>query len=306
MKLIRLEVYGIAFGLLLTLAALGLGRLLPEGELYAYTLPWRSQPAVYLMDIGRGVSVPLTKSLPQADAYRLAALSPDASQIAVTVMEQGNSDLYLLDIWDGALNPLLIQPDHDDQAAWSPDGRWIAYSSLLAADWDIYKVEVVTGVITRLTNFTSSASQPAWSPDGQRIVFVNGQSLFVMPVECPEVDGRCGRKARPITYSAGGDSFPTWSPDGTQMAFVSNRSGRAEVYVMDVGCLDSSEGCLQQNPRQLTHGIGRLHTLSWSPQWGLLGFITDQYGRAGLYALQPGCDLLPEGCTFTALVLVRP
>src|SRR5687767_14528812 len=139
MKLIRLEFYGIAIGSLLLMGALGLGRLLHEGELYAYTLPWRSEPAAYLMDIGRGISVALTKNMPRPDAYRLTTLSPDSSHMAVTIAEQGDGNLYLLDVWNGTLNPLLIRPDYDDQAAWSPDGRWIAYSSLLAGDRDIYK-----------------------------------------------------------------------------------------------------------------------------------------------------------------------
>ncbi len=295
-------------GIVALLAALGLGRLLPKGELYVYTLPWRSEPAVYLLDIERAVSVPLTKSLPRAEAYRLAALSPDGNQIGVTVAKQGNGDLYLLDIRSGRLSLLLTQDGYNEQAAWSPDGRWITYSSLLQSEWDIYKVEVATGVTTRLTNFTYSADQPSWSPDGQRIAFVSGLTLFVMAADCPELEGRCGRAARQITYSGGIDSLPVWSPDGTQIAFVSTRSGRAEMYVMDVGCLNNSDGCLQQNPRQLTHGLGRLQTLSWSAERELLGFITDQYGRAGLYSVQMECAVraVLGQCNVVPLVIVEP
>lgn len=305
MKLIRLALYGIAITLLLTMAALGLGRLLPQGELYVYTLPWRSQPAVYLMEIERGLSVPLTKNLPRADAYRLPALSPDASQIAIAVLHQGGSDLYLLDIWSGNLNPLLVEPGFDEQAGWSPDGRWVVYSSVLEGDWDIYKIEVSSGSSTRLTNFVYNAEQPSWSPDGQHLVFVSGQSLAVMAADCPELEGRCGRDMRQITSSTGSDLFPVWSPDGRQIAFMSTRSGRAELYVMDAACLDRETGCILQNPRQLTTGLGRMHSLTWSAERGLLGFISDQYGRAGLYAVQPDCGVL-AGCNIVPLVIVEP
>jgi dipeptidyl aminopeptidase/acylaminoacyl peptidase len=304
MKLMRLEFYGIVIGSLLLLAALGLGRRLPEGELYAYTLPWRSEPAVYLMDIGRSVSVSLTKNTPRPDAYRLTTLSPDYSQIAVTIAEQGDGNLYLLDIWSGVLNPLLIRPDYDDQASWSPDGRWIAYSSLLAGDRDIYKVEVATGIATRLTDFLEDSIQPSWSPDGTRIVFVNGQNLFVMAAACPEVDGICGKNAQQITSSASSDLLPVWSPDGRQIAFMSDRSGRTEIYVMDADCLDRAEGCLQQNPHHLKGRVGRLHTLSWTRERGLLLFISDQFGRAGLYSLQPDCNLVGS-CNLEPVVLVE-
>jgi dipeptidyl aminopeptidase/acylaminoacyl peptidase len=304
MKLLRLAFYGFAIGSLLLLIALGLGRLLPEGELYAYTLPWRSEPAVYLMDIGRSVSVAVTKNLPRPDAYRLATLSPDASQIAVTIAEQGDGNLYLLDIWSGLLNPLLTDSSYDEQAAWSPDGRWIAYSSVLEGDWDIYKVEVATGITTRLTDLLEDSTQPSWSPDGQRIVFVNGQNLFIMAADCPEVNGMCGSNAQQITSSASSDLLPVWSPDGTQIAFMSDRSGRTEIYVMDAACLDRAEGCLEQNPHHLKRSVGRLHTLSWTRERGLLLFISDQFGRAGLYSLQPDCDLMGS-CKLEPVVLVE-
>jgi dipeptidyl aminopeptidase/acylaminoacyl peptidase len=305
MKLIRLEFYGIAIGSLLLLTALGLGRLLPEGELYAYTLPWRSEPAAYLMDIGRGISVSLTKNMPRPDAYWLAALSPDSSQMVVTIAEQGDGNLYLLDVWNGVLNPLVLQPNYDDQAAWSPDGRWIAYSSLLAGDRDIYKVEVATGITTRLTDFLEDSTQPSWSPDGTRIVFVKRQNLLVMAADCPELDGICGRNAQQITSSRRSDSLPVWSPDGTKIAFMSDRSGRPEIYVMYADCLDRAEGCLQQNPHHLKGRVGRLHTLSWPAERGLLLFISDQVGRAGLYSLQPNCDLVGS-CNLEPVVLVEP
>jgi Tol biopolymer transport system component len=305
MKLIRLALYGIAITLLLMVAALGLGRLLLEGELYVYTLPFRSEPAVYLMEIERSLSVPLTKNLPRADAYHLPALSPDASQIAITILSESDGDLYLLDIWSGNFNPLLFEEaGYDDQAAWSPDGRWIAYSSLLENDWRIYKVEVDSDVTIRLSDPFYAASQPSWSPDGQRIAFVVGQSLFVMTAECHLLDSVCGKNAQQLTSSAGSDWFPVWSPDGTQIAFMSTRSGRAELYVMDAACLDESDGCLQQNPRQLTTGLGRMHSLTWSAKYGLLGFISDQYGCAGLYAVQPDCGVL-AGCNLVPLVIVN-
>jgi Tol biopolymer transport system component len=305
MKLIRLALYGIAITVLLAGAALGLGRLLPQGELYVYTLPWRSQPAVYLMEIERSLSIPLTKNLPRADAYRLPAMSPDASQIAVSIAEQGESNVYLLGIWNNLFNPLLNQAGYDEQVSWSPDGRWIAYSSQFETEWDIYKVEVTTGITTQLTVSPFSGNQPSWSPNGQRIAFVVRQSLAVMAADCPELDGMCGRDAQQLTSSAGSDLFPVWSPDGTQIAFMSTRSGRAELYVMDAACLDESDGCLQQNPRQLTTGLGRMHSLTWSAKYGLLGFISDQYGRAGLYAVQPDCGVL-GGCNLVPLVIVEP
>ena len=39
---------------------------------------------------------------------------------------------------------------------------------------------------------------------------------------------------RQLTNGPGEDGGPRWSPDGKKIAFTANRTGRAEVYVMNV------------------------------------------------------------------------
>ncbi len=74
------------------------------------------------------------------------------------------------------------------------------------------------------------------SPQGDRLVVAVGRadkdklanlsSLWMIDLKATE-DG-----ARPFTRGDWSDNTPRWSPDGTQIAFISNRSGKAELWLI--------------------------------------------------------------------------
>lgn len=101
--------------------------------------------------------------------------------------------------------------------------------------------------------------RPRWSPDGTRIAFERSlekdtqkYQMFIMNAD--------GTDQQQLTYSNEGDrnGAPAWSPDGRSLAFKSNRSGRKEIYVMD---LES------RKVKQLTDAEGKKGSGSYSPDW---------------------------------------
>jgi TolB protein len=70
------------------------------------------------------------------------------------------------------------------------------------------------------------------------------------------VMNRNGSGVRRLTNNSSADSTPTWSPTGTQIAFTSDRSGSAQIWMMDADGL---------NQRRLTFRESAADRATWSP-----------------------------------------
>ncbi len=96
----------------------------------------------------------------------------------------------------------------------SPDGRYIAFNSTRGGDLDIYTYDLEREELNQLTHNKVEhgwSQTPSWSPDGKRIVYENGDTIWVM-----DADG--GRKERITPIHQGGTMLsrgqPRWSPSG--------------------------------------------------------------------------------------------
>jgi dipeptidyl aminopeptidase/acylaminoacyl peptidase len=67
------------------------------------------------------------------------AWSPDGSELAFTRRrEDGNYDIYALDVAAGKARRLTSNASEDSEPTWSPDGRYIAFVSDRDGDYDIW------------------------------------------------------------------------------------------------------------------------------------------------------------------------
>ena len=100
--------------------------------------------------------------------------------------------------------------------------------------------------------FRYDAREGSWmsldvSPDGSTIVFDLLGDLYTVPMG--------GGTATRVTQGMAYDVQPRYSPDGQQLAFVSDRSGREQVWTLDLATGDTT---------QITKGRG---TDVLSPEW---------------------------------------
>lgn len=194
---------------------------------------------------------------------------------------------------------------------WSPDGLRLAYVSFEDKKPVVFVHEVETGRRTRVASFRGSNSAPAFSPDGRTLAVVltrDGFSqIFTMPASGGEptrltrssaidteptyaADGNIyftsDRAGGPQIYrmpSAGGEATrvtfrgdynisPTVSPDGKTLGFVSRRSGRFQVFALDLAT---------GTELQLTETV-RDESPSFAPNGKVLIYATEVRGRGAL------------------------
>ncbi len=176
--------------------------------------------------------------------------SPDGKEIAYSIPQNRNFDIYLMDVVRRKTDHrLTFDATKDISPAWSPNGKWIAFVSERAGSRDIYRMDVDGGNLIQLTK-QKGGTKPAWSPDSQSIAFVS-TSLFVM-----SANGK-GLKHLADATSMGCSS----SPDGKQIAFIS----KGDEGAMDIFSIDADGN----NSRQLTWLDHR--TLIAEPVWSPSG-----------------------------------
>lgn len=147
----------------------------------------------------------------------------------------------------------------------APDGQSVVYAGYSGAnEFDIFEIDLATGETTQLTRHMGVLTAPEISPDGQLITFTYGDpytdqhAIWVM--------NRDGSDPHAVWGPPDGNAWdPTWSPDGQQILFASDRSGRVQLYVVN---LDGS------GLRQVTEAVNLRGRSDWSPQ----GWMTTYSG----------------------------
>ncbi len=108
--------------------------------------------------------------------------SPDGRAICITGMQQGLTDLYVVDVASGAVKQLTHDPYTDLQPAWSPDGQSIAFATdrfssqlgtLALGDYRIGFIDPASGAVRQAPAFMAGKHiNPQWGPDG-RLFFIS-------------------------------------------------------------------------------------------------------------------------------------
>ncbi|MCC7447242.1 MAG: PD40 domain-containing protein [Anaerolineae bacterium] len=211
---------------------------------------------------------------------------------------------------------------------WSPDGKRLAFVSNRTGDMDIFITNDDGTNLTDIYRFPGAQFEPSWSPDGNHIVFtadavrsefaictltIGDNTSQLWDICNFYVKGRSDRKG----WS---DTHPSWSPDGKQIAFASDRTGKWQIYVVNVDgtnlrkltndsannnnakwardaryiAFDSDRGGNRdiyvmeadgKNQRQLTHNAADDDEPSWSPDGDSIIFVSDRTGNKNIYLM---------------------
>lgn len=290
-------------GLTLTLisliaAASLMGRALPAGRILPVVR--YDSPTLLLLDVERRL-IAARRSAPAAVTD--AAISSDQQQIAFTLSDGQQSHVYAGDLYGSTYHALTPPELQGEAAAWSPDHRHIVFVGLEPGNRrGIYTVAADGQSPPEAIVKAGTFAGPVWSGSGQQVAFTvtpyrDLPDIYVADAACRL---RCDRQLRQLTNTLVADTQPLWSPDGRMLAFLSNRSGRYDIYALDMTCLQASaRPCTLQTPAHLwLQPVITPALLGWSADSRELYFRgrDTQTNMPGLYAVSVSCFNPPRPC----------
>lgn len=210
----------------------------PDGGTIAYSESRDGRWTLYLLRLVSGTRTAVTSSAP-GDSYG-GNFSPDGKSL---VFSHGLGTGAAIETVDITRNCCAHELTHDRRNAdnvspsYSPDGRHIAYISnrtgapeIWVMDDDGASADQLVASEFGATGRALDTNSPAWSPDGTRIVFARevdrgNRQLFTASVAGGQVVQRT---------ADGQNEDPSWAPDSRHVVFKSKRTGREQLWILDI------------------------------------------------------------------------
>jgi TolB protein len=157
------------------------------------------------------------------------ALSPDGKKVAFTLVDNGNSDIYVMNLDGTDYLRLTRHRAVDTNPSWSPGGRSLLYTSDRTGTPQIYRMDADGLNTVRITEENPYNDSAVYNPRYDLIAYVsrfdNDFDIFIMDMKT--------RKNYRVTRLDGSNEDPNWSPDGEQLCFTSNRTGEWHIYAVN-------------------------------------------------------------------------
>jgi hypothetical protein len=243
-----------------------------------------SETGIWLLDLLRGVSTPLTFGLTPNFA---PIWSPDGSRVAFAVERAGGHGIYQKATNGSGKEQELVRAIGDPKFPddWSRDGRFLLYTQRdPQTHGDIWVLPLAgngtpSGAAKPFANTEFSEGQGRFSPNAHWIAYASDESgrseIYIQPFPAPPNGG----SKTPISRDGG--SQPRWRRDGKELFYVSPDGNLMVADVTDGPIFKASV------PRTLFQvplaQIGHLD-------------VNDEMGNGGLQVL--GWDVAPDGKRF--------
>jgi len=156
------------------------------------------------------------------------ALSPDGSKVAVSMVTEGNSDLWIYDRRRETFSRLTSSGGEEEHPLFTPDGREITYDYSMAGPFRLFSRPIDGASEPRGLGGEGGSEIPeTYSADGKLLVlseesFETGFDLWILDM--------ADLTRRPFLATPFDERSARLSPDGRFLAYASNESGKFEIY----------------------------------------------------------------------------
>jgi TolB protein len=192
----------------------------------------KSPPKVYLQNVDSGRRELMGNFPGMSFAPRF---SPDGTRVAMSLAQDGRTNLYEMDVRGRGLRRLTNSPAIDTSPCYSNDGTQIAFNSDRGGTQQLYVMPSGGGGERRISFGEGRYATPVWSPRGDYVAFTKfTSSSFGIGIMRP--DGS-GERLLANGFLVEG---PTWAPNGRVLAFFrqqpnsGGRAGSVTLHAIDV------------------------------------------------------------------------
>ncbi|HLG49448.1 MAG TPA: Tol-Pal system beta propeller repeat protein TolB [Reyranella sp.] len=161
--------------------------------------------------------------------------SPDGTKVAMSLSENGRTNLYEMDVRGRGMRRLTNTPAIDTSPSYSNDGTQIVFNSDRGGTQQLYVMSAGGGGERRISFGEGRYATPVWSPRGDYIAFTkimgDGFGIGVM-----RPDGG-GERLLANGFLVEG---PTWAPNGRVLMFFrqqpnsGGRAGSVTLHAIDI------------------------------------------------------------------------
>ena len=192
--------------------------------------------------------------------------SPTQQTLTYISLEDGNPQIYLLDLASGKQQRLGNFAAMTFSPRFSPDGRRVVFSVEGGGTTNIYAMDI-GGKPQQLTSGAAIDTSPSYSPDGSHITFESDRGgssqIYVMPAS--------GGTAQRISFGDGTYNTPVWSPKGDLIAFTKQGGGQFSIGTM------KPDGSGEKLLFSGFHAEGP----TWAPNGRVIMYFADPGGDSG-------------------------
>ena len=158
------------------------------------------------------------------------ALSPNGRQLAVTVIQDGVSDIWIKRLPQGRFSRFTLEGGH--RATWTADGQALAFWSDRDGSLRVYQRRAdgsaPTELVPALELTPSSGHQVVYSEDGEWMIVEADYDIYAVRLDSSEAPEG---EPRGIKTTEDREFQPALSPDGRWLAYVSLAPGDRDFTV---------------------------------------------------------------------------
>ena len=154
------------------------------------------------------------------------AISPDGKSAVLSVFENDNSNLWIVDLERGARRRLTTGTQDDGGAVWSPDGTRLLWLRTRNVGWDVMEAPADGSTAPRRI---AEGWGAAWAPDGRSVIYTTQvEGKIALQIK----DLADGSAARGMPGASGDEEDGARpSPDGHWLAYQAKTGGSWDVFV---------------------------------------------------------------------------